>query len=264
MTHPFEPVEIPLPDGSILRGICSSRENGSREQAAVIFAHGLGSTRGGEKAHALQAECGRRGWMFAAFDFRGHGQSGGNMLDVSASRLLEDIEAITRAVASRAAIPLFVFGSSMGGWASGWLGAGNPGLVSAFAFAAPAFRLLEWKKLRTSERDQWARTGRYRIHNEHIDMELGPGLLLEAKRYPLDKLLKHFRLPALIFHGMKDDLVPYTESIDFAARCASWDVELRLFRDGDHRLNLHKAEMARAACDFFARHLAPRQSHSTP
>ncbi len=49
-----------------------------------------------------------------------------------------------------------------------------------------------------------------------------------------------------------DHHVPYSESVDFTARCSSVKVELRLLKDGDHRMNLHKSEIARAACGFFA------------
>src|SRR4051812_28070683 len=61
---------------------------------AVLWVHGFGSHRGGEKAAAVRAECARRGWAFAAFDFRGHGASGGTMHDLRASRLLDDLETI--------------------------------------------------------------------------------------------------------------------------------------------------------------------------
>ena len=60
----------------------------------VVWVHGFGSHRGGEKAAAVRAECGRRGWAFAAFDFRGHGQSGGAMHELRASGLLEDLAVV--------------------------------------------------------------------------------------------------------------------------------------------------------------------------
>jgi hypothetical protein len=33
-------------------------------------------------------------------------------------------------------------------------------------------------------------------------------------------------------------------------------MELRLYKDGDHRLLAYSEEMAEAACNFFARHAA--------
>src|SRR5580698_10152690 len=60
----------------------------------VLWVHGFGSHRGGEKALAVRQECIRRGWSFAAFDFRGHGNSSGTMQELRASRLMEDLTAI--------------------------------------------------------------------------------------------------------------------------------------------------------------------------
>jgi hypothetical protein len=52
---------------------------------------------------------------------------------------------------------------------------------------------------------------------------------------------------------MKDDVVPYMDSLAFVERAAHPHLELRLFKGGDHRLLAYKEEMAEAACEFFAR-----------
>ena len=61
---------------------------------AIVYVHGFGSTRGGEKSLALEKACAARGWTFVAFDFRGHGGSSGRMLDLRGTALLEDLEAL--------------------------------------------------------------------------------------------------------------------------------------------------------------------------
>lgn len=246
-----ETLALTMPDGAVVRGELSFAEADARVPV-VIFAHGLGSVRGGEKAVALEAECARRGWAFAACDFRGHGASSGTMLELRGSRLLEDLDAITRTVTERIAGPLCLFGSSMGGWAAAWFAARHPERVAACAFVAPAFRFLEWNRLSQTERDEWQRTGRHRVCNEFIDLELGSGLIAEASDFQFETLAERFRSPLIIFHGMRDDLVPDTQSLEFAARCASTDVEVVITKQGDHRLNHDKEKIARAACDFFA------------
>src|SRR5437870_5409719 len=204
-----EAIALTMPDGAVVRGELSFAEAGA-SVPVVVFAHGLGSVRGGEKAMALEAECARRGWAFAACDFRGHGESGGTMLELRGSRLLEDLDAITRAVTNRAAGPLCLFGSSMGSWAAAWFAAREPKRVAACAFVAPAFRFLEWNRLSQTELDEWQRTGRHRVSNEFIDLELGYDLIAEASDFQFKTLAEHFRSPLIIFHGMHDDLVPYT------------------------------------------------------
>jgi pimeloyl-ACP methyl ester carboxylesterase len=244
-----EKLELTIPDEQKLRG-CVSFTSGKEPAPVVVFAHGFGSIRTGEKSAALEAECARRGWAFAACDFRGHGESDGVMTELRGSRLIEDLEAITRAAVALTGGPLFLFGSSMGGWAAAWFAAKNPGRVAACAFAAPAFRFLEWRRLSEAEREEWGRTGRLRVRNEFIDVEIDYGLAAEADDYPFEKLAAEFRSPAIIFHGMADETVPYSSSVEFAARCAAGDIELQLIKSGDHRLNGEKERMAFAACEF--------------
>ncbi len=246
-----ESLALKMSDGSVVRGVFHLPREGG-EVPTVVFAHGFGSTRSGEKATALAAECGRRGWAFAACDFRGHGESDGTMLELRGSRVLEDLDAITRTVAARAGGPLYLFGSSMGGWAAAWLSARAPDRIAACAFVAPSFHFLEWSELSKAEREEWERTGRRRVRNEFVDVEIGYALTAEAADFKVDDLVVLFRSPLIIFHGMRDEIVPYADSLDFAARCASPDVKLMIFKNGDHRLNSEKDLVAHIACDFFA------------
>jgi pimeloyl-ACP methyl ester carboxylesterase len=246
-----ELVELTASDGLKIRGLyCSAPE--AEATPALIFAHGFGSTRNGEKSAALEAECERRGWAFAAFDFRGHGESDGVMLELSGSRLLEDLDLIAGAVCDRATGPLFLVGSSLGGWAAAWLAARSPELVAACAFIAQAFRFLEAPRLNEAEREAWRRTGRHRVINQFVDLEVGYQLLAEADRFTWPALVAGFRTPAIIFHGMDDEIVPYPTSLEFASACAAADLELLLIKNGDHRLNRNRELIARASGNFFA------------
>jgi len=245
-----EKLELKAPDGQKLRGVYSWAP-GRKTTPVVVFAHGFGSVRAGEKSVALEAECARRGWAFAACDFRGHGESDGTMLELRGRRLIEDLDTITREAANRAGSPLFLFGSSMGGWASAWFAVKHPGRVAACAFVAPAFRFLEWKKLRAVGRGEWRRTGRLRVRNEFVDVEIDYALTADANDYLFETLAAEFRAPAIIFHGMADEIAPYSLSVEFAARCAVGDIELVLFKSGDHRLNREREKLAFAACEFF-------------
>ena len=246
-----EEFSLAMPDGAALRGSLSAGGE-SAAAPAVVFAHGLGSTRRGEKAAAFEAACAGRGWPFATFDFRGHGASDGTMLDLRGSRLLEDLEAVVRHVGASTGSRICLVGSSMGGWASAWFAARNPALVAACVFIAPAFHFLEWGWLNEGEREEWRRAGRYRVCNEYIDLELDYGLLAEAAHYRFETLTAHFRSPALLFHGLRDEVVPFAESLKFIESCASPAAELVLIKDGDHRLNRCKERMAALAGEFFA------------
>ena len=250
-----EVMTLPLPDGETLSGDLSS--GGTRDGWAVVWVHGFGSHRGGEKSQALAEACARRGWTFAAFDFRGHGQSGGRMRDLRGSRLLEDLGAVRDLLAARGVWRFGLVGSSMGGWASMWFALAEEA-VPACVLLAPAFRFVRrrWETLTEAQREEWRRTGLLRVTNEWVDTEIGYGIVEELDRFPPERLADEWAKPLLIFHGLADEVVPATDSLAFVERTKCPDVELRLFKSGDHRLTAFKDEIAEAACRFFERFAA--------
>jgi pimeloyl-ACP methyl ester carboxylesterase len=252
-----ESIHLGLPGGGRVHTYFS-HENEPGDWS-VVSVHGFGSVHGGEKAQALEAACARRGWSFAAFDFRGHGGSSGSMLELRGSSLLEDLEAVRAHLAERGVRRLGLFGSSMGGWAAAWFALRHPRTVFACVLLAPAFDFpsSRWSRLDEAERLRWQQTGRHRVQNEWVDAEIGYGLVEEIEDYPVDRLADEWCTPLLIFHGVQDDVVPYTHSIALMERTVLPHVELRLLKGGDHRLIAYRDEIAEAACAFLARWQTP-------
>jgi uncharacterized protein len=254
------PVQIELPNGDILRGDLVPGTD-----RAIVYVHGFGSHRGGEKALALATECARRGWTYAAFDFRGHGASTGTMRDLTVSRLLEDLSAIRDFLAVHGHPRLGLVGSSMGGFASAWFALDHPETIFGCVLLAPAFRFLERRAadLTATELEDWRRTGVRRVKNDWVDTEIGYGLLEERAKFHPDDLARRWRTPLLIFHGMADDVVPVADSLAFVAATTYPDVALRPLKGGDHRLTTFKDEIAVEACRLFDRVWATGQSFRT-
>jgi pimeloyl-ACP methyl ester carboxylesterase len=246
-----ESPRLPYPAGGALQAYLSYA-NGPGEWA-VLYVHGFSSTRSGEKSVALEEACARRNWTFVSFDFRGHGESTGSLLELRGSGLLEDLDTIREWLASRGVTRLCLVGSSMGGWAAAWFAASRPETVQACVLIAPAFNFLRlrWDRMTEEERNQWRETGRLRIHGAWSDVEIGYGGIEELDQFPVGHLAARLSRPTLIFHGMLDDVVPYTNSLAFLELAVHPGIELRLFKNGDHRLLPLKDTMAEAACDFF-------------
>src|SRR5262245_47708298 len=187
---------------------------------AVLYVHGLGSTRSGEKAQALEAACARRGWTYAAFDFRGHGESTGTLLELTGSGLLEDLALVRDYLAAEGVHHLCPVGSSMGGWAAAWFTLRSPHTVPACVLIAPALDFIRgrWARLTEAEREDWKQTGKLRVTNEWMDAEIGYALVAEMELFAGEKLAAGLSRPMLIFHGMRDDVVPYGGSVAFVER----------------------------------------------
>ena len=246
----MEPIEIQLPTGDMLRGDLRLGSN-----RAIVYVHGFGSHRGGEKALALADECGRRGWTFAAFDFRGHGTSTGTMRDLTTTRLLEDLDAVRGFLAEHGHRRFGMVGSSMGGFAAAWFAVRHSETVTGCVFLAPAFQFLErrFAGLTDTELDEWRRTGVRRVTNEWVDVEVGYGLIEERAAFDPDSLARQWQTPALIYHGLADDVVPAGDSLTLLKDTAYPDIELRFLKAGDHRLTAFKYEIATEACRFLDR-----------
>jgi alpha-beta hydrolase superfamily lysophospholipase len=255
-----ESIRLPLLSGGSLQAHVSYVD--ANLGWAVLYVHGFGSTRGGVKAEALEAACASRGWTFASFDFRGHGESTGSLLELRGTGLLEDLEAMHDYFVGRGIPKVCLVGSSMGGWAAAWFTLRHPSSVIACALIAPALHFLEsrWALLNESERQRWKQTGRIRYKSDYVDVEVGYGLAEEIPQFPAKMLAEDLQRPLLIFHGMGDEVVPYQQTIDFVAQARLTQIELRLYKYGDHRLLALKDEMADSACRFFekALHEDPR------
>lgn len=245
-------VRASLTNGDELVG--TYRPGAANPDFAVLWVHGFGSHRGGDKARAVADECTRRGWTFAAFDFRGHGESTGTMLDLRATRLLEDLSAIRDWLAARGHARVGLVGSSMGGFAAAWFAKRHPGAVAGCVLLAPAFGFLDrrWDKLTPDEQEEWRRTGKRRVQSDWVDAEVGFGLVEERAAFAPKELVRDWRTPALLFHGLADEVVPDTDSLYFVRHARYPRIELRLLKDGDHRLTAHKGPIAGAAGAFFA------------
>lgn len=243
-------VNLPLPGDGHLSGAVEL----TGTVGCVVYVHGFGSDVRGEKPRALFAACARRGWSCAAFEFRGHGRSSGTMRDLRASGLQSDLTAVRDFLASRGVERFLLVGSSMGGFASSWFALNHPD-VAAVVLLAPAFQFLKrrWEELSDQQKQAWRQTGAIRFRNQWIDAELDFALIEESADYDPDVLAARWRTPALIFHGMKDETVPWRDTLDLVQKTPFTGIQLRLLGDGDHRLQAHKDEMAEEACRFFTR-----------
>jgi uncharacterized protein len=227
-------------------------------ELTVLYLHGFGSRQDGEKATYFRARALAEGWAFCSFDFRGHGESGGAMRDLTLTRNLEDVAAVRAWLAAHGHARVALFGSSMGGATALWHSARAPEGIVAAAHVAPAVGLAagmeSWAGPERLAR--WQRDGVVRYSSEAVESDLRWELMEDLRRYQLTELAAKLRTPTLIFQGQRDTSVEWRDVADFAARTAPGTVELRLFADGDHRLTDRKAKLWDAAAAWYRRHLA--------
>ncbi len=244
-------LKIPSPSGFSLTGDLTVR---TRSQTALLYIHGLGSHRRGDKSRALAAAAYESGWAFAAVDFHGHGQSEGGLPDLRCTRLQQDLDATLDLLRQEGLSRFYLVGSSMGGWAASWLAKRHgTRVIPAIAVLAPAFRFPHTRLTTLNEEQKrlWKNQGTYTWQTPWMKMELAWDLMVDSANFPLEKLVEGWSTPMRIYHGLQDDIVPWRDSLEFFEKLGPGPWSLDLLSDGDHRLTDHKTRIMKELLDWF-------------
>ena len=227
------PDMLTRPDGPPL----ACRRAAGREPG-VVFLGGFMSDMTGEKATALDAFCRKRGRAFLRFDYRGHGASGGRFEESVLSDWLADTLAVLDRLTEG---PQVLVGSSMGGWLMLLAALARPARIHALIGIAPApdFVVRMEAGLTAEQRRALDGQGFFLRPSEYGDgpYTITKALIEDSKRHCLlDRPIPVLR-PVRLLHGMRDDAVPWRESLRLAERIEGEDVRTVFVKDGDHRLS---------------------------
>ena len=247
-----------LPVGDDEVAVRWARPDGAEPALAVFYCHGFGSSQSGTKADDFRARALAAGFGFCSFDFRGHGASGGELPHLTFSHCLEDAAAVCDWLAEPEGGdyrgPLAFFASSMGAAAALWFAGRHPGRFVAGAAIAPALEMHRAFAERCGEAGlaSWRDSGFLAFGNELVESQLGWGLMEDLARYPFEELAASYRVPTLIFQGMRDEQVEWRTATGFAAAVGE-GVEVHLFAGGEHRLLEERGRMWGMVEEFFRR-----------
>ena len=203
----------------------------------VIFLGGFNSDMTGSKPADLAAFCAEQGHAFLRFDYSGHGASGGSFAEGTIGRWLDDA---TLMLDRLSAGPVVLVGSSMGGWIALLLALRRPQRVAALVgiAAAPDFTTRIDAMLPPQAREEMDRTGVWLRPSQYgAPFPIARALLEEGRRHLLLHQPIPLGIPVRLLHGQQDPDVPWQHSITVAERIAGPDVQVRLVKDGDHRLS---------------------------
>jgi pimeloyl-ACP methyl ester carboxylesterase len=124
------------------------------------------------------------------------------------------LEVIEEVAAGR---PVSLIGSSMGGYLAAIYAACHPE-IARLMLMAPAFGFLKrWPQgLGPNKMNEWRESGELEVFNyaDQRMRKLKYGLIADGAKY---EEYPDFHQPALIFHGINDDVVPVENSRQFAA-----------------------------------------------
>jgi len=209
----------------------------------VVWCGGFLSDMRGTKAEELARWGAVHGRRVVRFDYSGHGESGGDFIDGTISRWLEDALAVFD---RETAGPQIVVGSSMGGWialllARALAARGESARLAGLVLIAPAPDFTEelvWKAMTPQIRAEVMEKGVWYRESEYGPPQPFTRRLIEDGRRNL-VLGAPFAVgcPVRILQGVADDTVPWQHAMKLVTCLAEDDVVVTLVKDGDHRLS---------------------------
>jgi pimeloyl-ACP methyl ester carboxylesterase len=200
----------------------------------IVFLPGYASDMSGSKATAIEEWAQATGRAYLRFDYRGCGESPGDIEDYTLADWRDDVLAMIDALDG----PVVLAGSSMGGWLMLLAAVARPTRVAGLIGIAPAPDFTDWG-FTDDQKAAFVADGRVLEPSPYSDQptvttrgfwEAGEAL------HVLDAEIA-FDGPVRIVQGQADPDVPWQRSAILAERLRSADVQTWLVKDGDHRLS---------------------------
>jgi pimeloyl-ACP methyl ester carboxylesterase len=218
----------------------------ARDGAApgVFWLGGFNSDMKGTKALALDAWAAEHGRACVRFDYSGHGESGGQFVDGTIGRWLEESVAVFEQFCRG---PQVVVGSSMGGWMAlllaRELARRQRSKLAGLVLIAPAPDFTEelmWKGFSPQIRTEIESKGVWMRPSEYGDGSPYPitrALIEDGRNHLLLGSSIEVGCPVRILQGAQDPDVPWRHAFALVHRLPADDVVLTMIQDGDHRLS---------------------------
>ncbi len=210
-----------------------------KNKKSIIWFGGLYSDMDGTKANYLSKFARKNEINFCRFDYFGHGKSSKEFQDCTISHWLDNGKKMVDNIFQG---PLILIGSSMGGWISLLTSLKRKKRVKNLILIAPAIDMTEklmWKNFSPKEKQMFKKNGFLQRFSEGYDegYKITKNLLNDGSKYSILDNKINLNIPIKIFHGMKDDSVPWRHSLDLISSLSSERIDINFIKDGDHSLS---------------------------
>ncbi|MEM9973531.1 MAG: alpha/beta hydrolase [Pseudomonadota bacterium] len=228
------PVTLDGPEG---RRIAYHRTEG--QTPGIVFLPGYRSDMEGTKALHLEAWAQAKGHAFLRFDYSGHGQSEGTMLDTGPQDWSADALAVLDELTTG---PQILVGSSMGGWMALLAARRRPERVAGLVTIAAAPDFITESRLpdlTPAQRTALQTEGRALLSEDHFD---SPDYLTQhqvdgARANLVFAQAWGLQGPVRFLQGTQDDAVTRDTALKLLDHAEGPDIQLSLVKGADHRFS---------------------------
>ncbi|MFT6084636.1 MAG: pimeloyl-ACP methyl ester carboxylesterase [Alphaproteobacteria bacterium] len=208
----------------------------------VVFLSGYRSDMQGQKARYVDDLARKYNFDYLRFDYSGHGESGGDFMDLTLSDWITDAQEVIEYNFSQYR-PLILVGSSMGGWIALKLLSRLNNSVTHFVGLAPA---PDFSNILMAEQRDMPQFHQQILEKTYVEAPCD----YEGENFIItDKFLKDadnnsvlhepiiFHGKVFILQGMQDTDVPYAHALRLAQTFSTDNVTLTLLKNANHRLS---------------------------
>jgi len=213
--------------------------NKKNSQFTVVFFHGFMSNMIGAKPTAIQRFCREKKLNFLKFEYSGHGRSLGKFTEGNISRWTNDAKQLIKSKVSRKANLIFV-GSSMGSWIALNLFPDFKKRIKGFIGISSAPEFLEelmWKKFSKKIKKIIRKKNFYNLNYSGFSYPLTKQLILDGGKNKVLNNSINLNIPIVLFHGLKDEVVPLRFSKKILKNCKKATKKLVKIKNGNHSLS---------------------------
>ena len=201
----------------------------------VITCHGYYSTKDSKKYVEIANRFCSEGFAVLRFDFRGCGESEGDIEETTLSNRVSDLESALRFIRKNVSERIGLLGSSLGGCVAIITAVKDGGIKAVTVWSTPFYLSRLFKK------------------------EL---FLRDAKKYNLPEMVKKIATPILIIHGDADELVPLYHANDLY-KITNEPKRLKIMNGGDHRFTnpTDRKQAIKLSIEWYKKYL---KNHTRP
>ena len=206
---------------------------------AVVFFHGFMSDMIGTKPKQIQKFCNKNNLNFLKFEYSGHGKSTGKFTKGNISKWTSEANQLINLKLKKKNKLIFI-GSSMGSWISlnlfpifkkklkGFIGIGS----------APEFlEHLMWKKFNKKIKKIILTKKIYNLEHGEFNYPITKQLIFDGRKNKVLNNKINLKIPIILFHGKKDDVVPVNYSRKILIFCIKSKKKLIVVPNGHHSLS---------------------------
>ena len=212
------------------------------KKTGIIFLSGFNSDMTGQKALEIEDWAKKNDHSYLRFDYTGHGKSSGNFDKLVFSDWLRDSSFVIENLTSG---PQILIGSSMGGWIMLSLVKKQKYKIQSIIglASAPDFpKKLIWNNLNYIQKRTLIKNKKITLSKIYDGEKYNYNITYDFIKDALSNLVMNskifFKGKVLLYHGMKDEDVPYQTSIDISKNIqGTKNIQVILEKNGEHRLS---------------------------